>query len=274
MSTTSINSDNYAERQLIVVMPDDFVDSIRKFEEEIIEENKETSLKEAAILAMKLAIKTNIFTMAIDAYKALEKLKQNGFNATYIKKSESSGLTFPPGHPRNGVLYVAHPADDDVYYAMASFHRMAFEHKFSEAIDILMSLGANKIKVEHIRGWSHEFCGELAVSTPTGNLSATAHNTSKISSSILYEATLDGHTTPSIPDQLAWYKHEPTWQSIAKGRIQHGLREFSLSVAYEDNFGINAGLKISAVKSGLELGGRFEDHQATIWRISGTFTNG
>lgn len=100
MSTTSINSDNYAERQLIVVMPDDFVDSIRKFEEEIIEENKETSLKEAAILAMKLAmklaIKTNIFTMAIDAYKALEKLKQNGFNATYIKKSESSGLTFPP----------------------------------------------------------------------------------------------------------------------------------------------------------------------------------
>lgn len=97
MSTTSINSDNYAERQLIVVMPDDFVDSIRKFEEEIIEENKETSLKEAAILAMKLAIKTNIFTMAIDAYKALEKLKQNGFNATYIKKSESSGLTFPLG---------------------------------------------------------------------------------------------------------------------------------------------------------------------------------
>lgn len=273
MNTTGINFDDYAERQLIVVMPDDFVDSIRDVEKDIIEENKELGLKETAILAMKLAIKANIFTIAIEAYKSLQKLQQDGFNATYIKKSESSGLTFPPGHPRNGVLYAAHPADDDVYYAMASFHRMAFEHKFSEAIDLLMSLGANRIKVEHVRGWSHEFCGELAGSTSTGSLTATAHNSSKTSSSILYEATLDGHTNPSIPDQLAWYKHEPTWQSIAKGRIQHGLREFSLSVTYEDDFGINAGLKVSALKSGLELGGRFEDHQATIWRISGTFTN-
>jgi hypothetical protein len=58
---------------------------------------------------------------------------------------------------------------------------------------------------------------------------------------------------------------------VAEGRLDYGLEDFSLVVTYEDDYGINANLKASAVGAGLELGGNFEDHQATIWRIAGKF---
>ena len=53
---------------------------------------------------------------------------------------------------------------------------------------------------------------------------------------------------------LVWYQHEPTWKAIAEGRMRFGLREFLLNVTYEDDFGVNAGLKALAFKSGLGLG--------------------
>jgi hypothetical protein len=70
-----------------------------------------------------------------------------------------------------------------------------------------------------------------------------------------------------------WYLHEPTWQAIAKGRTQFGLSQFSLTVNYEDDFGVNAGLKVRVQKAGLDLGGNFEDHTATTWKIHGTFAS-
>ena len=74
-----------------------------------------------------------------------------------------------------------------------------------------------------------------------------------------------------MPSSLVWYHHEPTWQSIAKGRIDFGLSQFLLTVNYEDDFGVNAGLKASAMKAGLELGGNFEAHEATTWKLHGKF---
>ena len=44
-----------------------------------------------------------------------------------------------------------------------------------------------------------------------------------------------------------------------------------MSVSYQDDFGINAGLKIALAKTGLDVGGKFEDHQSTIWRLEGKF---
>lgn len=190
-----------------------------------------------------------------------------------IGKSDATEIIFPPGHPREGLLYIGHPAIPRVYYCTADFHRVTFEHKFSEAIDLLMSLGATKIKVEHIRGWAKDFSAKISVPLPepTAKASAQAQSRESSGSKLLYSATLTGSSTPTIPDDLVWFPHEPTWQSVAKGRVSYGLKNFSLTVSYEDDFGINAGLKIAAAKSGLELGGKFEDHEATTWKIEGTF---
>ena len=80
-----------------------------------------------------------------------------------------------------------------------------------------------------------------------------------------------GSDSPRLPENLVWYAHELTWQTVANGRIKFGLNDFSLSVTYEDDFGINAGLRSTVMKAGLDLGGKFEDHQSTVWRLVGKF---
>jgi hypothetical protein len=156
---------------------------------------------------------------------------------------------------------------------MADFHRVTFEHKFCEAVELLMSLGAKKMRVEHVTGWSKDFSARLSVplGTPSEKVTLEAGKHSATRSGLLYEASLLGTDEPTVPDSLVWYAHEPTWQAVAKGRIGFGLSDFSLSVAYEDDFGINAGLKVAVLKAGLELGGKFEDHQSTVWRLEGSF---
>jgi hypothetical protein len=88
---------------------------------------------------------------------------------------------------------------------------------------------------------------------------------------LLYHAELDGSDDPSLPEDLIWYDHEPTWQSVAEGRLEFGLQDFSLKLQYADDYGINADLKVDAESAGFELGGSFEKHESTTWSIEGTF---
>ncbi len=50
-----------------------------------------------------------------------------------------------------------------------------------------------------------------------------------------------------------------------------GCAKLQLAVRYEDDYGVNAGLKVSAQKAGLELGGTFQEHESTTWKINGRF---
>ncbi len=78
-------------------------------------------------------------------------------NVLPVPRSESTVLQFPLGHPQDGVLYVGHPAIREIYYPTAQFHQLTFEHKLSEAIELLMALGAIEVSVEHQVGWGREF---------------------------------------------------------------------------------------------------------------------
>lgn len=266
----------YYERQLLIVQPDEVVAATRKAQETPVNDSQ-TDWKTIALRvgteALKFTVLGSISELTSDVLTAWAKAHEDGLNVLQIAQSETKGLQFPPGHPRQQALYVAHPALPSVYYTTASFHRMAFEHKFAEAIYLLMSLGAKEISVEHIRGWSQEFSVRLSSSLPTANGDAkfNASKSKTNSSTLLFEATLNNKQTPSIPGDLVWYTHEPTWQAVAKGRIEFGLSQFSLTVNYEDDFGVNAGLKLRVQKAGLDIGGAFEDHLATTWKIHGKF---
>ncbi|MDD2661586.1 MAG: hypothetical protein PHY54_18200 [Methylococcales bacterium] len=264
------------KNQLIVVAPDEVVDATREAEAAAREPKKGLDFSAIATIAAKAIYDASVVNLLVDGAEALvawRKARQSGLNITQISQTQASNLTFPPGHPRDAVLYVAHPAINEVYFTVASFHRLTIEHKFSEAIDLLMYFGATEIQVEHVRGWSREFAARLSTPLPQATTTVHAFGAQASSSSLLYEAHIRGSSEPKIPDSLVWYPHEPTWQSIAKGRSAFGLKEFSLAVNYEDDFGINAGLKLTAGKSGLDLGGTFEDHQATTWKLHGKFAD-
>lgn len=268
----------YADRQLIVVTDDALVEATKKEERKAFSEQPQgvdwMRIAEAAVLdVIKIPFSRLATEVAREALRAWGRAKEEGVQVLPIGKTAARELTFPPGHPRDGILYIGHPTLPSVYYTMAEFHRVVFEHKFCEAVELLMSLGATKIRVEHIRGWSKDFSARISIPLSAANVSIGAEAEGGIASKshLLYEATLSGSSTPKILEDAVWYPHEPTWQSIAKGRLNYGLTNFSLSVSYEDDFGVNAGLKMTAQKAGLDLGGKFEDHQSTVWHLDGEF---
>jgi len=260
----------YCDRQFIVVADDKFVKAAREAEKQEVAQNNKLDWLEIGKRVIKIMLPTSYILLEsiLEIYKAINRARESGVRILLVGKSEVKYIRFPIGHPREGILYVGHPADPNTYYTTAEFHRFTFEHKFCEAINILMSLGATELLVEHVCGWSKDFSTRISIP-----LSADFETgcESKFTSSLLFKATLPGTQKPQLPDNLIWFPHEPMWQSIAEGRIKFKLKNFSLTVNYEDDFGVNAGLKMSAKKAGLELGGKFEDHQSTIWRISGKF---
>ncbi|MCH9647619.1 MAG: hypothetical protein K0U98_05225 [Deltaproteobacteria bacterium] len=269
-------SQPYVERQLIVVTDDAIVAASRQVAINELQTKNAVNWARIGEFAIQAALGLTgdlITTVAEEAFAAWGRAREIGLEVVPISKSEASSLSFPPGHPRDGVLYIGHPALPDIYHTAAEFHRVTFEHKFSEAILLLTCLGATEINVAHVRGWSRDFSTSLSIPVPTAEVSLQGEvgTTAKTGDSLLFQATLDGAKQPELPGNLVWFHHEPTWQAIAKARLDFGLRDFSLNVSYNDDYGVNAGLKVAVAKTGLDLGGRFEDHVSTEWRISGKF---
>jgi hypothetical protein len=280
MSTSFLDMP-YSDRQLITVEPDEVVKAAQAAMK------KSDSPK--AIIDWDLVLETliesgyfrrwgNSMSEKLDFKNYIQKIKES-YGARdrgktvilMVSRSEAKLLQFFPGHPRDRVVYVGHPAIPSVYYTPANFHRLCFEHKFCEALHLLMALGAMEISVERISGWNQEFAANLSVPLEVVQVEVSGGTHSKKASHLLYKARLANTTEPKIPEGLVWYQHEPTWQEIAQGRLKYGLKNFSLSVKYEEDYGINAELKTTFKNSGFVMGGKFEDQTSTVWRIDGTF---
>ena len=269
----------YAERQRIVVAEDVVIAAEREAEQQAAKTGEGVNWGQVAVTAASLAapfagVAGIAVQVGVEAVSAAAKGREKGLKVLAVSRTEAAQLRMPPGHPRDRVVYVGHPALAPVYYPAAGFHRFTFEHKFSEAVRLLMALGATELEVEHVRGWSEDFAANLSAPLPAAvpiDAEVTAGRRHAAGSSALFRAKLAGLTEPRLPDDLVWFPHEPTWQQVADGRLNYGLQEFQLAVRYDDDYGIDAGFKLSAQKLGLDLGGNFQEHESTTWKINGTF---
>ncbi|WP_145609567.1 hypothetical protein [Nitrospirillum amazonense] len=274
-----IGDEAYYERRLIAVSNKAVIEAASNQEESALKKKNEsldwTSVANAALKigGLEYSLAKLIVGVGIEAYKALDKARESGVPIRDISFDDASDLIFPPGHPREGVVYVCHPVLPRAYCTMADFHRIVFEHKFSEAMLLLMSLGAESLEIEHVTGWSNEFSAKISANLPARNISPSLDGKKEDSSErrTLFSASLSGSTEPKLPSGLSWYPHESMWQSIARGRIEFGLSDFSLIVSSTDNYGIDARISASVLKAGLEIGGSFEEHKTTVWRLVGKF---
>ena len=276
--TPSLLSRPYAERQRIVVADDAVVQAERQVEIKAAGSGKAVDWGHVAVLAASITPIPGLAVVAqatVETVRAAARARERDFDVLTISRTEAQVLRFPPGHPRDRVLYVGHPAAANLYYPAAGFHRLTFEHKFVEATRLLIALGATELEVEHLRGWSNEFAANLNVAFPLASApvetGAKGGRKRSGSSSALFRATLRGSENPMIPADMVWYPYEPTWELVAEGALHSGLREFELVVRYEDDYGVDAGLKLAVEKVGLDLGGSFQEHVSTSWKISGTF---
>lgn len=180
-------------------------------------------------------------------------------------------LRFPPSHPHERVVYVADPVRAGVYYPASDFHRKAFERKFSDAVRLLMGLGATRLMVVYREGWGQEFAGELNVSTLIHKVKSEAQKKADQDSEILFTAELEPND-PVVPDGLAWLEHEPNWQDVVEGRVQRGLRKFNLILSYRDSFRVDSNFEGKVKAMGFSAGGRLDSFRSTRWDIQGEFS--
>jgi hypothetical protein len=282
-TTTNVNEFlelPYGDRQLVSFVPDaevssspskqpDWEGSVKK-----VKPSPKTAANVIADVGFSLLVPHALPASIVADYlvKQIVKAKNAKISKIHLlPKSWAKLLILPPGHPRPGVVFAGHPAEPKNYVPIADFHRYAFEHKFSEILSILMHLGAQKIEVRHLRGWGQDFSERLSVGIPRVAVGLNAGSSRNEQSTLLYEAELDGGQCVSLPTNLVWLPHESTWKQIVEGRTKFGLKTFSLNLQYQEDYGVNLGLKAEIEAAHLEVGGEFERHMSTTWEIRGTF---
>jgi hypothetical protein len=190
-----------------------------------------------------------------------------------ISRSTAKAFRFPQGGPKLNELYVQHPAVKTQFYPIESFHRLTFEHKLSEAVRLLMFLGAKSIRAEYVSGWSKAFAAKASIDAPGVKLAPELSSSTKESesSSILFEASYPNNTSLELPKNMVWFQDEPTWEAIAEGRLIAKATEVQLKLSYEEDFGVNAEVKVAAEKAGFSISGDFVKHKATTWNLHALF---
>lgn len=208
---------------------------------------------------------------------AIKEFRKAGEAIVPIDWETARTLRFPPGHPRKHVVYVGHPVDAGSYIPTADFHRFLFQHKVAEAQRLIRSLGAVSMQVVHIQGWDRNAAAKMGLGLPEAagadvEVGAEAGRTDSAKNQVLMTMKLKPAGEPRVPTDLVWTPHEPLWQEVAAARTESGLTEFVIDVRSTDDFGVNADLKILIQKAGLDAGGKFFEHQDTVWRLEGTFS--
>src|SRR5690349_16724621 len=69
---------------------------------------------------------------------------------------------FLGGPPRLEVVYAEHPMRNELWLPVADYHRLVFEDKVAEAMELLMLLGARHVEAEHLDGWGREVVGQMS----------------------------------------------------------------------------------------------------------------
>lgn len=196
------------------------------------------------------------------------KAREHGLRVMLITRAEAATLAFPVGHPRDGILYVGHPADPRSYVPMAEFHHTLFEQKVAEAMRLLTSLGATGIEVEHVSGW--ESTAEVGAPLPKSRRKPRQPR-ADAGRRVIARLSLQPSRPPELPGGLVWLAHEPMWQEVARARLESGLESFAIDVRYTDDFGVDDDLKAAVRRAGIGLGGRFARPEVTVWHLRGAF---
>lgn len=179
---------------------------------------------------------------------------------------------FPPGHPLLDHAYVGHPVRDTSYTPFASFHQLMFEQKVSDLTTLLASLGAERVRVRYREGYRSGAGIRLAADVPehpSGDGRVERHQSTLRDA--VFEETYESTGTPAIPSGLVWFEHEPSWQALARRRLEFGTKTFSAELTYTDDFGVDADIKVGIDKLGIRVGGSFARFESTRWEFEGSF---
>lgn len=144
-------------------------------------------------------------------------------------------LIFPLGHPKANTLYVGHPMLPNKYIPFENYELELLEDKLRELCFLLQKLGATEISIESVNSSKKEANTDTNVKAKAdaaygflegnGNVKSNSKYDflEEISKSIGLHQEFAPQSLPELPSNLVWYPGEPSWQRLAKQRLEGGL---------------------------------------------------
>ena len=171
----------------------------------------------------------------------------------YNFKDKDRELKFEINHPQNGVVYVQHPMQQNVYIDVKSFHSSLLDRKYTELIKLLDALGATSINCEVENSASDDekrirkVKAGVHVDVPSaGEASAKGEYRGASSKMNALYKKLQKHIenrrvsneSPHVPDGLLFYFHEDDWKNLAENVLKGRRIEEETTLTYRENFNV------------------------------------
>ena len=148
-------------------------------------------------------------------------------------------VQFPIGHPKIGLLYVAHPYRKGLYLPYNEASNTFFLEKIHELCYLAQCLGATEINITSIKGQtvsemqssSIKVDGEINVKVSGGGASAANAEDEKFKHShnknIGVKQSFNPTVKPYVPEGLVWYEQMPNWKQLVNSRIHGDALEYT-----------------------------------------------
>lgn len=197
------------------------------------------------------------------------------------KELAEKTFNFPLGHPILGHVYAVLPHDDQSYVPFDQYERIVFESKALELSQILIALGATRIRVHQKQGHSvsDKASSEAAFSPKPGsslipfNAKAEGAARSTVAESVLIGGEFDPRRPPRLPMGLKWFDSEPLWQAVVDGRLNHRMTKFQFALSHDSTSAGNIELSLRVPWLSAALNVEFEKLESTIWEYEGEFAD-
>lgn len=181
-------------------------------------------------------------------------------------------------------LYVMSPVEDNVYLKLYEFHKVNFDTKYSEMLDMLQSLGATYIKISTAEEGEREFKGNVGseneyetsdkegkTKKQKGKMGAKFDMSNSKSKTKTFEGKYLGNTRKELHKKQLWYLKQKDWQDIANARLELGLQEFKFKLKHSEDFGINVSLNAIISSVGIKMGGEFKELKKEFFDVECRF---
>jgi len=204
-------------------------------------------------------------------------------------------LKFEINHPQNGVVYVQHPMQQDVYIDIDSFHSSLLERKYNELIKLLEALGAISINCEvennasadekrarKVKAGAHADVPSAGEGSVEGEYRGASSKMSALHKKL--QKHIENRKTnesPHLPEGLLFYWHEDDWKNLADNVMKGRRIEEETTLTYREDFAVTGQnlfkleVKLKSVIPGYEFSAdanfshEFEEElkqlKSTIW---------
>lgn len=162
--------------------------------------------------------------------------------ATLFPIKNMPKISFPLGHPIENELYVAHPYTSNKYVTFDNYEIDFLNERVHEFCELAQALGATEVTIETIstkernydltKNTSGEFKSNLGVKDikiEAGPESKHDEKTSDVESILhgisIYQTFSKPKKEITLPKNLTWFDHEPSWQQLYRQRMMGNLVE-------------------------------------------------